>query len=311
MNYGAEELAEGILKGDRGMLARAITMVENEKDGAEELLSALDRFSGNACVIGITGPPGVGKSTFVDCLTLFLRGMDKKVGVIAVDPSSPFSGGAVLGDRIRMRRHTLDDGVFVRSMGSRGSLGGLSLKTSYVSRLMDAFGMDFIIIETVGVGQSEVEIAFCADTVMVILAPGFGDEIQALKAGILEIADIFVVNKSDCEGAEKLYLELIQMTMMNQLGTRDIPIVKCCSKKNENFESIYEELQKHCSYLKENSILEKKRNDKLKREITELIKDNIRRQTSDRIEALGGLDEIISGMSGKNIFETAKYICSM
>ena len=219
MKNNPEFIINGILSGDRSVLARGITIVENDLNGAEEIISKIEEKTGNAFILGITGPPGAGKSTFTSSFVTELRKQNLKIGIIAVDPSSPFTGGAVLGDRIRMRVHTKDENVFMRSLGSRGALGGLSLKTSRIVSLMDAFGMDVIIVETVGVGQSETEISKTADMTAVILAPGFGDDIQALKAGILEIADIFIVNKSDLAGADKLELELKQTLKLNYTDT--------------------------------------------------------------------------------------------
>jgi LAO/AO transport system kinase len=197
-------LAEGVLAGDARALARAISLVEDERPAGIDLLRTLYPRTGGAYLIGITGPPGAGKSTLVDRLTVRAREEGKNVGVIAVDPTSPFTGGAVLGDRVRMGRHAADSGVFIRSMATRGHLGGLARATSDVALVLDAAGKDVIVIETVGVGQDEIEIARTADVTVVMLVPGTGDEVQALKAGIMEIADIFVVNKADRDGAERL-----------------------------------------------------------------------------------------------------------
>ena len=202
------DLAQRVLSGDIRALARAATIVENRGREAEPLMRELFPHTGRAQLIGITGAPGAGKSTLVDQLTLHLRREDKKVGIIAVDPTSPFTGGAILGDRIRMLRHHADPGVFIRSMATRGMLGGIAKATTEMALLMDAAGCDVVLVETVGVGQDEVEIARLADVTIVVLAPGMGDDVQAIKAGIMEIADIFVINKSDQPGADRLEREI-------------------------------------------------------------------------------------------------------
>jgi LAO/AO transport system kinase len=197
-------LVERVVAGDPRALARGISLIEDESPASGDLLAALHPHSGRAYIIGVTGPPGAGKSTLVDRLTSHLRGAGQTVGIIAVDPSSPFTGGALLGDRVRMGGHAADPGVFIRSMATRGHLGGLARATGDAATVLDASGKDVVIIETVGVGQDEVEIVRTADISIVVLVPGTGDEVQALKAGIMEIADIFVVNKADREGADRL-----------------------------------------------------------------------------------------------------------
>ena len=197
-------LAERVLRGEPRAIARAISLIEDESPAAPALLKALQSATGRATIVGITGPPGAGKSTLVDGLIRLLRDAGRSVGVIAVDPTSPFSGGAVLGDRVRMSDHASDDGVFIRSMATRGHLGGLARTTGDVVSVLDAAGRDVVIIETVGVGQDEIEIARHADVAVVVLVPGTGDDVQAIKAGIMEIADVFVVNKADRDGADRL-----------------------------------------------------------------------------------------------------------
>jgi LAO/AO transport system kinase len=218
-------LAERIRAGDLRALARAATWIENRDPRAEDLLRALFPYTGRATVIGVTGSPGAGKSTLVSQLTRHLRQAGSSVGIIAVDPSSPFSGGAILGDRIRMQQHYGDAGVFIRSMATRGQLGGLARGTLEMSMLMDAAGRDAILIETVGVGQDEVEIARLADITLVVLVPGMGDDVQALKAGIMEIADIFVINKADHPGTQRFEQELRAMLALNPRQA-EIPLIR-------------------------------------------------------------------------------------
>ena len=201
-------LAEKITTGDARALARAATWIENRRPEAEHLLRELFPRTGKALILGVTGAPGAGKSTLCDQLTRVLRSEGKNVGVIAVDPTSPYSGGAILGDRIRMQQHHADPGVFIRSMATRGWLGGLAAATTEMTMLLDGAGFDVIIVETVGVGQDEVEIARLADVTLVVMVPGMGDDVQAIKAGIIEIADVFVINKADLAGADKLEREL-------------------------------------------------------------------------------------------------------
>ncbi|MBI1908627.1 MAG: methylmalonyl Co-A mutase-associated GTPase MeaB [Deltaproteobacteria bacterium] len=212
----SRELIKKMLSGDKAALARVITLVENRSNGHLALMAEIQKHCGQATTIGVTGPPGSGKSTLVDKLTKNLRAEGKKIGIVAIDPSSPFSGGAVLGDRIRMQDHATDEAVFIRSLGSRGSRGGLSRATREVVKLYDAFGMDIVIVETVGVGQTELDIMEVADTTLVVLTPESGDTIQTMKAGILEIADIFVVNKADRDGAGQIQAELMAMLQLGE-----------------------------------------------------------------------------------------------
>ena len=237
------ELLEKLLKGDPRALARSITRVEEGLEGADELMRQVYPRTGRATVIGLTGSPGSGKSSLVDRLVTEARARDRKVGVVAIDPSSAFSGGAILGDRIRMQDHAKDEGVFIRSMATRGHLGGLSRATSDAIDLMDAAGYDPVLVETVGVGQDEIEVVRAADVVAVVLVPGMGDDIQAIKAGILEIADLFVINKADRPGADRLQAELdYMMSLIASDETARPQILQTVAVRNEGVSELYDGL---------------------------------------------------------------------
>ena len=240
----AAELARRLLSGDTRALARAITLVEDRSSEAPSILREAFPATGGAFVLGITGFPGAGKSSLVDRLTAAYRMRGKRVGVVAVDPSSAFSGGAILGDRIRMMRHSTDPGVFIRSMATRGALGGLSRATADTVDLLDAAKHDVILVETVGVGQDEIDIVRAADTVAVVLVPGMGDDIQAIKAGILEIADVFVINKSDQPGADRLQAELETMMSLGEAAERKA-IVRTVAVREEGIEPLVEAVEAH------------------------------------------------------------------
>lgn len=240
-----EDLIDRLLDGERGALARAITWVENQTPEGAQVLSAIQQRVGTAAVVGFTGPPGAGKSTLVSAYVRELRGRGKTVGVVAVDPSSPFSGGAILGDRIRMGEHTNDPGVFVRSVASRGHLGGLSLTAARIVDVMDAAGQDVIVVETVGAGQSEYEVAEIADTKVVIMTPGYGDDIQAVKAGILEIADILVVNKSDMAHADQTVSQLQSMLHLGVNKTWATPVLKTIATTGEGVAELADAIEAH------------------------------------------------------------------
>jgi len=240
----AAELARRLLSGDTRALARAITLVEDRSSEAPAILREAFPATGGAFALGITGFPGAGKSSLVDRLTASYRARQKKVGVVAVDPSSAFSGGAILGDRIRMMRHSTDPGVFIRSMATRGALGGLSRATADTIALLDAAGHEVVLVETVGVGQDEIDVVRAADTVVVVLVPGMGDDIQAIKAGILEIADVFVINKSDQPGADRLQAELETMMSLGEAADRK-EIVRTVAVRDEGVEELVAAVERH------------------------------------------------------------------
>jgi LAO/AO transport system ATPase len=246
-------LVERAREADARAVARLISLVENDSPVLREVASALAPHTGHAQVVGLTGSPGVGKSTSTSALVRVLRDCDQRVGVLAVDPSSPFSGGALLGDRVRMQDHAVDDGVFIRSMASRGQLGGLSAAVPQALRVLDAAGCDIVLVETVGVGQAEVEIASLADTTLVLLAPGMGDGIQAAKAGILEIADIFVVNKADRDGADQVARDLRYMQSLGgrhaDAGAWRPPILKTVAAKGEGTDEVVAAIATHRAWM--------------------------------------------------------------
>jgi LAO/AO transport system kinase len=287
-----------LLEGNTRAAARLITIVENDIDAAETIINSIYKNTGNAYILGITGAPGSGKSTFISTLTKIFIEQGKKVGIICVDPTSPITGGALLGDRIRMKQHFTLDKVFIRSMANRGQLGGLARATEDVIKILDAYGCDVIIVETVGVGQSEVDIFKSAETVIVLLVPGLGDDIQAIKAGIMEITDIFVVNKMDFPGADRKVSEISQMLELNssfkyqsnqlrdeysKLVTWTPEIVKVNSKTGENFDQLLDIINKHKDFLDDTGVISNYLKNRIKSETLQILKHKLQKKVEDLI----------------------------
>ncbi|TMB12852.1 MAG: methylmalonyl Co-A mutase-associated GTPase MeaB [Deltaproteobacteria bacterium] len=272
-------VADRVLAGDVRAAARLIRLIDDAQPEAEAILRELWPRTGRAQLVGITGNPGAGKSTLVDRLIAHLRAQGRTVGVLAVDPTSPFTGGAILGDRIRMQDHALDPGVFIRSLATRGQLGGLSRATSDCARVLDAMGKDVILIETVGVGQDEVEICRLAHTTVVVVVPGLGDDIQAIKAGILEVADLFAVNKSDREGADRTVRDLRSMLELSHAigkeAGHEIAIVKCVASRNEGVAEVWSAIEAHYQFLKSGPGLVQRETQRAKNELVEVLRNRL------------------------------------
>jgi LAO/AO transport system kinase len=267
-------IVDRLHSGDRRALARVVSLIENHAEEARQILAQLHTYGGHAHIVGLTGSPGAGKSTLVMQLARELRRRDQRIGIIAVDPTSPFTGGAILGDRIRMQELAGDPNVFIRSMASRGSLGGLARATRDVVRALDAAGFDAILIETVGAGQAEVEIVRAAETVVVVTVPGMGDDIQAIKAGILEIADIFVVNKADRPGADQTVAELRMLLSLDEQRKERawrVPIIKTCATNGEGVPLLADKLAEHRSSLQETGQLSRRAERQARSEILALL----------------------------------------
>lgn len=283
--------------GDPRAVGRLVTLVENESPAMREVTSALLPYVGQAYVIGVTGSPGVGKSTTTSALVTAFRKRGVRVGVLAVDPTSPFTGGALLGDRVRMQEHATDADVYIRSMATRGHLGGLALATPQAVRVLDGAGFDIVMIETVGVGQSEVEVAGQADTTLVLLAPGMGDGVQAAKAGILEVGDIFVVNKSDREGADQVVRDLRDTVRSTQRtpGEWRQPIVSTVASKGDGLEELVEAIDRHRQWSEGSGERERRRTRRARAEVEAIVSATVRRRFADA-HGDARLDELAAGV---------------
>jgi LAO/AO transport system kinase len=304
-----EKLIGKALDGDHRSIARLISLVESESPQAEHIMRKIYPHSGKAHIIGLTGSPGAGKSTLADKVIAHFKELGKTVGVIAVDPSSPFTGGAILGDRLRMQQHAVDPDVFIRSMGTRGSLGGLSRSTQEAALILDACGKDVVIIETVGVGQSEVDIVKIADTVGLILVPGMGDDIQVMKAGIMEIADVFIVNKADRDGADRVSTEVNMM--LDLLGMRPWrpPVLKTIAERGEGVKEVVSEMIRHADFLKVSEEGRRRKWQRLGMEVEEIL----RREIASLVESAWEKEkspELFESLAGRktNPYEVAERV---
>ena len=291
------QLVQRMLDGDRRALARLFTVLEQDVDAVPALMRAVHSRTGRAYCVGVTGPPGAGKSTIVDGIVQIARGAGAGVGVLAVDPTSPFTGGAVLGDRIRMQRHALDEGVFIRSLGTRGRRGGLSRSVGAAVKLLDASGRDLVIVETVGVGQTELDIRGVADSVMVVLTPESGDAVQAMKAGLTEIADLFVINKSDREGADRLAATMRSALEMAGPGAARRPAVLKTqadkgADKGEGLLALYDAVMEHRRAIEASSVLDQRRRERRRRELAETLADSVRQAVTSLLSESAELKEL-------------------
>ncbi len=314
-NLSPAQLFEAARNGDRGALARVLSLLERGDATAREVGRMAYKFSGNGYTVGITGAPGAGKSTLTSALIKHLRSLDMEIAVLAIDPSSPFTGGAILGDRVRMQDHATDPGVFIRSMATRGHLGGLSLSTPEAIRLLDAVGREWILVETVGVGQVEVEIAGKADTTVVVLNPGWGDSVQANKAGLMEIADVFVINKADRKGADETRRDIEQMLELTDLAPDDWHpvIIPTVGTTGEGVPDLWNAIREHRAFIENNNVLTARREFRLREELREIVArrlelrarelctgerwEDLQQQVLDRkIDPWSAADEMLQGV---------------
>ena len=310
-----DELVQRLLNGDRRAVARIITLIENNAPDKETLLSELFPHTGRSFILGVTGSPGAGKSSLVDSMTGYFRKQGLTIGIIAVDPTSPFSGGAILGDRIRMQEHALDKGVFIRSMGTRGSLGGLARATKEAIKVLDAYGRDIILVETVGVGQSELDIMGTADTTMVVLNPGTGDSIQTIKAGIMEIADIFVVNKCDRDGADKTAAEVNSMLDLGhgQNPNWRPPVVMTSTLDGRGIPELLAAIDKHREFANSSGDFAKRRAQQLNAEVTETVEHYLRVMLWNKVRANGEMTKLLKDAADRktNPYDVARRVLSV
>jgi len=300
-------IAEKVVAGDIRTVARLIRDIDDGMPEVREVLKELYPHTGNAYVIGITGSPGVGKSTLVDQMVAHIRKRDKTVGVLAVDPTSPFSGGAILGDRVRMQRHSMDPGVFIRSLATRGHFGGLTQSTRSAIDVLDAMGKDYILVETVGVGQDEVDVVRSAHTTVIVVIPGMGDDIQAIKAGILEVGDIFLINKADREGADKTLSDLRLMIEMDQKkyeeGGWKPPILKVEAVFDKGIEEFLQAVDQHAAYLAktEGGLDFRGNQNKVREELREMVKARLLEEALERLTESGEFDRAVESIVKKKV----------
>jgi LAO/AO transport system kinase len=312
----AEQLAERLVAGDRLALSRLISAVESGREDARQALRCLYPKTGRAHVVGVTGPPGSGKSTLTTRMAIEYRARGKTVGIVAVDPTSPFTGGAILGDRVRMMELHSDPGVFMRSMATRGVMGGLARSTLDVVLLLDAFGKDVVMVETVGVGQDEVEIARAADTTLVVGVPNLGDDIQAIKAGILEIADVLVVNKSDVAGAERLVSDLRAMQQLGADPERVVPILQTVATLGTGVSALLDSVEEHHAYLERSGRWRERRADSARRQVRAIVEDRVQRRFErltvgerwdERFASIAARDQDPYSVAEEVLGEVARY----